>query len=283
MIKNLTIILSSTVLASLVSSSITFAINKKNASLQHITSERKEWRIEIRKISEEIHKADKENIGLILVKLKTRINAYGNYSNDTTKDSHIWAIIKQIETSKTDLEFGKKKIMLIDYLSLLLKYDWERSKNEIVGNKKLLHKILLFISSLGILLYCYFIDWRQQLNINIVKISILMLLFCFWGPSYSILFGKNKNEFIKREKKMWRMYIGNMISIAILIVLSFIPIYFTVNIDKDRLKAQVLIVVALLIWSVSIAFFESYKSHENKINYLWATLNEEKRRSEKKR
>ena len=86
---------------------------------------------------------DKRN--QILVSLKTRINAYGIDQNNLNADAHIWKLIDKINICREE-EYANLKEQLINYLSLLLKYDWERSKSEVYGEpiKILVYTIYLF-------------------------------------------------------------------------------------------------------------------------------------------
>ena len=52
---NLDVILASTVMATVVSGVFAYFRNKKENNLQYITTERKQWREEIRKIAEEFY------------------------------------------------------------------------------------------------------------------------------------------------------------------------------------------------------------------------------------
>lgn len=91
---------------------------------------------------------DKRN--QILVSLKTRINAYGIDQNNLNADAHIWKLIDKINICREE-EYANLKEQLINYLSLLLKYDWERSKSEVYGEpiKILVYTMYLFAGSLG--------------------------------------------------------------------------------------------------------------------------------------
>jgi len=153
-------ILTSTVIAGLVGAVITYMNNRKNHNLQYITGERKEWREEIRNISEEIVASEIINIKHPLTRLKVRINAYGRHSNRWWgEDSHIWEVIYRLEKPDNQIEFERDKSLLIEFLSLLLKQDWERSKREVAGDKNLrltlcswvLFGITLFINMTNVL------------------------------------------------------------------------------------------------------------------------------------
>ena len=101
--------------------------NKKN-NLEYITKERSEWRKGIRLIIADLL-ADR-NRRLAISRLKAQINPYGINLPDESKDyymkdGHIWDLLSSFDYSE------EKSQKLSQYLELLLKYDWERSKNEV--------------------------------------------------------------------------------------------------------------------------------------------------------
>lgn len=126
------LVLEVSVIATLISAGMSYLTFRKSSSLTYVTQERKEWREAIRRIAEELETCPYENRKHVLVQLKTRINAYGLDSTEVLDDEHIWRLIQQIELC-TEKEYGDLKNQLILYLSLLLKYDWERSKKEVHG------------------------------------------------------------------------------------------------------------------------------------------------------
>lgn len=156
------IVLSSVVLSAIVSGVITYMIANKKSRLQYITDERKKWRDKIRKIAENLHNASYADTLSILTELKVRLNAFGANENSKnySKDIHIWQIINEIEeTSLNKLQLKEKQEQLIEYLALLLKTDWEKSKREIRGNKCYTLSSLYFLTSSlcfsGIIIYYY--------------------------------------------------------------------------------------------------------------------------------
>lgn len=161
-IETIAIIMSSTVITVFISSIFSFFQNYKNGNLQYITLERKEWREIMRKIAEEINNAECNNIGNCLNKLKVRVNAYGNCANgNVMEDAHIWILIKTTkQASEISIEeLEKCKELLIDSISLMLKYDWDRAKWEIAGSinfifEKLSLFLFVFIYS-GMVIYSF--------------------------------------------------------------------------------------------------------------------------------
>lgn len=126
-LQNIVVVASS--LAAFISIIVTVTqFNKKN-NLEYITKERSEWRKGIRLIIADLL-ADR-NRRLAISRLKAQINPYGiNLTDESTgdyymKDGHIWKLLNSFTYNEEDCE------KLSRYLELLLKYDWERSKNEI--------------------------------------------------------------------------------------------------------------------------------------------------------
>lgn len=68
--------------------------------------------------------------------LKVRINSFGNnVSERYDDDAHIWEVIKELEEKRiSDKVLRQMQEQLVEYLSLLLKMGWERSKREVKGN-----------------------------------------------------------------------------------------------------------------------------------------------------
>lgn len=126
------LVLEISAIATIISAGISYITFRKSSSLTYVTQERKEWREAIRRIAEELEKCSYKKRKKVLVQLKTRINAYGLNSKNELNDVHIWKQIQKIEACKEE-EYDDLKNQLILYLSLLLKYDWERSKKEVHG------------------------------------------------------------------------------------------------------------------------------------------------------
>ena len=101
--------------------------NKKN-NLEYITQERTKWREDLRKILVDI--GDTEKREKAIIRLKGQLNPYGkNIDFKGTKtyfmqEGHIWDLLEK-DVSEIDY------VTLSFYIELLLKYDWERSKDEI--------------------------------------------------------------------------------------------------------------------------------------------------------
>ena len=155
--KILISILGTSAIAALVTAVFSFLQNKKNNSLSYITEERKIWRERIREIAAGIENSKyrgkkKEDINQYLTKLEMNINPYGRTAHaDYMHDGNIWIAIENVQNSDGEEEFVKNKRLLLNYISLMLKMDWERSKEEIKGINKTSSSIIL-----SIIMYAYF-------------------------------------------------------------------------------------------------------------------------------
>ena len=120
----LEILLSSGVIANLVTSIFNLTQGFHKDKIDNVIKERKSWREKIREIALNLENAyNYSQIKNLLVELKVLLNAYGiKGGSDYNQDVHIWQVIKKIEDDTGSFE--KNKELLIKYLSLLLKYDW---------------------------------------------------------------------------------------------------------------------------------------------------------------
>lgn len=160
-----TIILSSTVITAIITTFLTFFTNKRKDTVENIIKERKAWRDELRTISCEISKSKNlKELKIAVSGLKVRVNPYGLATKLIFYDSNIWDLIINLEKcrqiSKKDLE--NYKVLFINNISCILKYDWERSKNEIKGNIQ----TKLVIISLIISFLLYTLRWYSYYEID---------------------------------------------------------------------------------------------------------------------
>lgn len=166
---NINIVLSSVVLATVFSTIVSYIISRKQSALQYITGERKEWREKMRQIAFKLNGASYVKTLKILTELKVRINAWEN--NDVEigyfSDAHIWKAIDELENKEpSETILHSKQNQLIEYISLLLKYDWERSKNEVKNN---MYNIVGWIMFFSTSIYFTFSIFMYSGNINITK------------------------------------------------------------------------------------------------------------------
>ncbi|WP_428835843.1 hypothetical protein [Streptococcus oralis] len=166
-------------IGAVLSAILVFVNNSKRNRLDFITKERSEWRKQLKNIINDLN-CNEKNFFKVVNRLKSQINPYGyklelKYNEEYyLQDGHIWDLL-----DKSDLK--TKKEDLVYFLELLLKFDWERSKNEIylkVG-KFLFKTLILFLSFLGccLLFYHFFIcttyKWLVPFD---VLFTILLLM-----------------------------------------------------------------------------------------------------------
>lgn len=181
-------ILSSAVIAAIFSGVVSYIVAKRDGNLKHITAERKEWREKIRDIASRLNGATYEETISALTELKVRINsfAFKDKKGDYSLDSHIWEIIEEIEFnnfSKKILELKQERLVM--YLSLLLKSDWERSKEEVKGNIFYLISGLAFgITGIYPFVCIYILNAKEQVKAyelisKFAFIGIFIIIFAF--------------------------------------------------------------------------------------------------------
>lgn len=170
-----TSILLSAFLASLVTAIVTWANKEKENNLRYITEDRRRWREEIRAIVDELESIKISNKQKLLSKLKVRINPYGMIEDDVLKDSHIWNLICEMEKTSKYSELMKEKDELIFCLSLLLKYDWERAKREVSGDKNIFLLVITLLFG-GTFFVCnHLFVCKQEFNDILIKVLFLFL------------------------------------------------------------------------------------------------------------
>lgn len=253
--ENLSIIMSSATVSAIISGLIILYNNWKNNRHTYITNERKIWRSEIREIGEEINLSNKKNISIPLTKLKMRINSYGKiYSSSPFADNHIWMTIDRLENPINLNEFNYDKLLLVDFLSLLLKSDWERAKIEIQGNIRNLVANILWVTNLISLLMIYFIVLKNEVNINLLMIILFHVTINVSTPQYAfeILLKtqqKAEKELLIKDinKSIWFDYLFMFITSFII----YFPYLRSLIIEEKSLEFMITAI------SIFITFFAS--------------------------
>lgn len=233
---NVEVISGSAVLAAVISGFVSYFVARRTDRLRYITDERKTWRNEIREISKRLQGASYETTLCILTDLKVRINAYG--ANECSKrykdDVHIWKVIKEIESDElTNENLKYKQNQLIEYLALLLKDDWEKSKREVQGDKYFLLSIMFFCASgIG---FCGVVYYYTSSKIPLPAIDkifyVVTYLLCLVLPTVimpvehkyfceQLIGGVIKDKAI--QNKLWGVALSYIIcGISLLVVLGF--------------------------------------------------------------
>lgn len=270
-------VLTSSVIAAIITGLLSLITNisnqKNNSKIKYVTEERKNWRIEIREICEKLNNAEsKDAVQTQLIKLKVKINAFGNtdiydecYKNYNDckmnnidldrknliqltqyfkNDGHIWKQIHKIESNDN---FVKRDIcILIEYLSYLLKYDWERSKSEVLFNTQVLYSRFVFILSLTFaIIQTYQTSSNNEFFEN--AFSIVMIF------SVSFIFSSiPKYDLFEQTNYDKHKIIGiSFIPISIIMVIILI-INSTILFSGLNNNPLILIPLVLLILSISL-------------------------------
>ncbi|EOS26519.1 hypothetical protein C806_01255 [Lachnospiraceae bacterium 3-1] len=213
-----TIILSSTVISAIITTLVNIFINRKKDMIENITKERKNWREDLRKVSLDIAKSENlKELKVAISKLKVRINAFGMIDAFVLHDSYLWEQIKRIEKcekmSKNKLE--KNKTICVNLISCLLKFDWERTKNEVKGD--LYTKFVIISFCCCFLLYSikWFIFYKYDREMMLDYVSYCEIyLFLFVASLIIIYFIENWKTF--RNLKLY-IFISSTVFIMILI------------------------------------------------------------------
>lgn len=168
-------LLSGAGLGAILSAILVFANNSKRNQLDYITKERSEWRKNIKLIIFDL--LNGENRESAVNSLRTQINPYGycrniKYINDYyMKDGHIWDLLNDFDYSE------EKSQKLSQYLGLLLKYDWERSKNEVRINNFVWNFLRwgLIILNLIMLFWAGNVNNTENMYLSLFSVILLFL------------------------------------------------------------------------------------------------------------
>lgn len=260
---DLKIILTSTVIATVIST----VTVRKELNLKYITEERQKWREEIRKIAENISTASRREIRTHLAKLKVRINAYGKIDKKSYyKDAHIWSLIRDLEEMADKRarkrQFVAKKDDLIYFLSLMLKYDWERQKREVRGNRIqtvnfVLTSILLAVMVIWIIDSGFPI---KALSVGNIAVTLLIVMPNFVEPLQSIF----EKLYLKKKKSDFT------IAFSVFCLLAFGGVSFFMWSIKDLMPQKIIFVsivyfFVIVLWILNIIFLIKDKSDYEKI------------------
>ncbi|MFR7591091.1 MAG: hypothetical protein ACLUVC_06560 [Longibaculum sp.] len=272
----LTIILSSTVIVALISY-IQWAETKR---LERITDKRAEWRDKLRKLAIDILNSDESNELALLSTLKVNINTKGlmlryekiNSQEDKIiyfqHDGYIWEIINKIEQSESKKQklFLKKK--LVEAISLLIKYDWDRSKNEITSSKvkKANRQTCFLLMLLGVYLFFYILQQGEELlkglELYWLNFIILPILIPFISLLINILYEKYIATKNKKENCISKL-IDNVVNIkntsnmllGLIILMVFITFSFC-NQGMFFISASIISCLIFVSNSISIQNFQ---------------------------
>lgn len=191
-------ILASLGIGSLLTGILTFIQSSKRNNIEGITFERSEWRRSLKSLYLDISTSEINDE--LINRLKIHLNPYGknfpiqykNKENYYLKDGHIWDELEKKTINKN---------LLMSYIELLLKYDWDRTKEEINFKfenivEKLINYIFIFISSS--MFYIIFFD--KNSNLILLSVNMLSLYFiCFQSRILNFVKKRDLTDKIKKK------------------------------------------------------------------------------------
>lgn len=172
-------LLGSSVLSVLITSLFNWVQNRRSNTKNYMAEEKKRRRDDIRDIIVGIDNSaycgnGKRNIERYLVCLEMNINPYGRYQKYSyLLDSHLWIVIEEIRKADNEEVFNQKKKLLLGYLCLLLKDDWEKMKKEVSGYSNAICNIGL----IGVTSIVYSLFYLYVLKLDDIMILLIMLFF----------------------------------------------------------------------------------------------------------
>lgn len=156
--------------------------NRKKNSLNYIAQERKKRKKDLCEVIVGVKRSvyngiGEENVEQYLDKLEMNINPYGkNKKWNYEKDGHIWEVMLEIRNAQDEKVYTQKKELLINYLYLMIKDDWDKVKKEVKGY----WNTIIFVVLMGFILILYAIMYLVVFKLDDIRILVLMLIFnCF--------------------------------------------------------------------------------------------------------
>lgn len=231
-ISGISVLLGSAVVSTIITTIFNQYNNRKSNALKYITEERKAWRESIRLIGEKIQECEFEGKGekdieKYLVELELNINSYGRGSTRSVKDdAYIWNEIDEIREVDSEDCFIRHKELLIYYISLMIKEDWDRSKNEVVGLSQMFVEVLtIMFINLGLTCFYLFIG-KSTLDIW-VAVSARVIIYT--AAIYIIFKGMQAFAYmniITINRKTYLVFLGKIIAVLLFVVCFICPIIF---------------------------------------------------------
>ena len=238
-------------LGAILSAILVFANNSKRNQLDYITKERSEWRKSIKLIIVDL--LNGENRESAVNCLRTQINPYGycrniKYTNEYyMKDGHIWDLLNDFDYSE------EKSQKLIQYLRLLLKYDWERSKNEVRINNNFLWNFLRWGL---IILNLIMLFWAGNVNNEVnMYLSLFSVILLFLQPSLIKLLSKLNSDSPKEKTILILTFLVGFVSPYLYSLYLTIILLNFYNLIKVNLLVDILPVILVLVIISSEIFF----------------------------
>lgn len=221
-------LLSGAGIGAVLSAILVFISNSKKNKLDFVTKERSEWRSEIKSIIVDLLSGN--NRYSAINRLETQLNPYGRNIEENNyefymNDGHIWKSLDNFDYSSKNIK------ILTKYLELLLKYDWERSKSEVIFDYQtliirlfrfflLLFTIYSFLT-LSIDNYSIPKDWTLLRR----GMIILLVLVIFPGIIYLIIKQQEYVEILIKNKSVKNKKCSILCSILLYVAIYF-PLFF---------------------------------------------------------
>ncbi len=208
-------ILSSSVIASIITSLVTIKVRNKDCMAEYIIRERRIWRNYIRDKSVQFIEEKNENNKIkIMYQFQLRLNPL------STRDKEIIKYMEEIIESKDCDDIDIKNKEFIDGIAKLLKEDWERSKMEVktsIGSMGkflfVLYILIIYLiisANLGSICLPNSNTMENKVIYDIVNSIILKVLIVFLSI-YLLKFIENKlmssqieNKFYKKTRNLFK-------------------------------------------------------------------------------
>ena len=170
---------------------------QKNAKLQHVTSERKKWRDDIRTLSSEFIEStvkksnslanSNEFNSLLENQRKLKNEIWVRLNPNDPKDSRIIHLMESLINRHSVKALNKFSLGI----SNLLKHDWERSKSEIGSNNFIW---FVFLSVLCFILNYYKLDFVKNITVirEFFKISVNLIVVIYFLRFFGELLTEEK-------------------------------------------------------------------------------------------
>lgn len=183
-------------------------------SLKYITEERRQWRRDLCDIAKRIEVSHGKQMKQALFELKMKLNPMGIRDGKILHDNHIWTLLEKMDKEPND---KSQKSLLLKYIQLLIKYDWEKTKREVTGNSDKRKMILAIIIGVIYIIYIHFIRCGNVFNQEYIMANFVIIMLPILLSSFSL------KDFTQRKTTI---ILGILFCISnLLIVISLFSYY----------------------------------------------------------
>ncbi|MFL4359173.1 hypothetical protein [Streptococcus uberis] len=202
-------ILSKIGFGSIIGATFVYMQNLRKNQLEYVTDERSKWRQILKNALVDL--LDNNNIEHAINTIKSQLNPYGrlnikkNTSEYYLKDGHIWDLLENFNYSNSEI----KKLVL--YIELSLKYDWEKSKKEVIVNYN--NIILGFINLCSIILCLIMLYFGLSAKEGFSSIHFMIII----AITILLFQGTITDRYIKFKDKYRELLLGLLIWLIYLI------------------------------------------------------------------